>query len=156
MADFTAKFLLHNRAVQSNKHRRFTNYLRAASKGVLFKRPAFQPTYVAHMSYGEPIMHRLQSSYDDVEAELNIMRSKHLDKRILFVGGDGLSIIRMNHLLKLKHDLYIDSAPLIIPMQGEAPHGVFHVMHAGWRMNVSACNSRICRFDLGGRGSCCP
>ena len=37
----------------------------------------------------------------------------------------------------LKHpDLYIESTPLIVPVQGEAPHGVFHVMHAGWRLYI--------------------
>ena len=66
----------------------------------------------------------LQSSNDDVEAELNVMRNAHLDKRILFVGGGGLSILRINHLLKDNPDLYLDSAPTIIPVQGEAPHGV--------------------------------
>ena len=134
ITDFTAKFLYNNREVQSNKLRRFTNFLRAASEGKLFKRPAYVPRYKAHLKYHDPMPGVLQSSYEDVEFELNEMRSKHLDKRILFVGGDGLSIIRVNHLLKMKPDLYIDSAPLIIPMQGEAPHGVFHVMHAGWRL----------------------
>ena len=66
--------------------------------------------------------------------ELNTMRRMHLDKKILFVGGDGLSIIRLLGLLKNKSSLYLDSAPLIVPMQGEAPHGVYHVMHAGWRL----------------------
>lgn len=134
MADFTSQFLLHNPAVQRNKFQRFSRFLREASAGALFKRPQFQATYAAHIEYHEPIQGKLQSSYADVEAELEVMRSKHLDKRILFVGGDGLSINRINHLLKLKPDVYIDSAPLIIPVQGEALHGVFHVMHAGWRL----------------------
>ena len=64
----------------------------------------------------------LQSSYDDVEAELNVLRNRHKDKFILFVGGDGLSIMRINHLLLKYPDLYIDSAPMVIPVQGEAPH----------------------------------
>lgn len=134
IADFTAKFLHSDPEVQRNKRNRFTNYLRAASDGTLFKRPHFTPQYVAHLKYHKPIWGKLQASYADVEDELNRMRGEHLDKRILFVGGDGLSIIRINHLIKARPDIYIDSAPLIIPMQGEAPHGVFHVMHAGWRM----------------------
>ena len=134
MVDFTAKFLHNNHDVKSNKLRRFSKFLLAASEGKLFKRPAYTPKYKAHLTYHDPMPGVLQSSYEDVEFELNKMRNQHLDKRILFVGGDGLSIMRVNHLLKLKPDLYIDSAPLIIPMQGEAPHGVFHVMHAGWRL----------------------
>ena len=78
----------------------------------------------------------LQSSYEDVEAELNVLRGYHLDKKILFVGGDGLSINRVNHLLNLHPEMYLDSSPLIVPRMGESPHGVFHVMHAGWRMYI--------------------
>ena len=76
----------------------------------------------------------LQGKYDDVETELNVMRDVHLRDKILFVGGDGLSILRINHLLAQHPDLYIDQTPVIVPVQGEAPHGVYHVMHAGWRL----------------------
>eukprot|EP00965_Chrysotila_dentata_P085203 2811053-Pleurochrysis_carterae.AAC.1 len=78
----------------------------------------------------------LQSSYDDVEAELITLRNRHLDKRFLFVGGDGLSIIRINHLIKDHPDIYLNSAPFIIPVQGESPHRVYHLMHAGWRLYI--------------------
>lgn len=134
MAGFTAKFLISNPEVLANKRKRFTDYLLKSAAGILFERPGVTPPYVAHLTYGDPIWGKLQSSYEDVEDELNEMREKHLDKRILFVGGDGLSILRMNHLLYQKPHLYIDSAPMIIPVQGEAPHGVFHVMHGGWRL----------------------
>lgn len=135
MARFTSLFSYSNAEVHANKCERFVNFLRATADGTLFERPRVDPPYVAHIEYESPPMWNvLQSSYEDVEAELNHMRSKHLDKFILFVGGDGLSVIRMNHLL-LKHpELYLDSAPLIIPVQGVAPHGVFHVMHGGWRL----------------------
>ena len=134
MGGFTAKFLISNPEIVANKRKRFTIFLRAAADGTLLERPAVQPPYVAHLTYHAPMWGVLQSSYEDVEAELNLIRSKHLDKRILFVGGDGLSILRMNSLLLLHPDLYIDSAPMIIPVQGEAPHGVYHVMHGGWRL----------------------
>lgn len=134
MGGFTAKFLISNPEIVANKRKRFTIFLRAAADGTLLERPAVQPAYVAHLTYHAPMWGVLQSSYEDVEAELNQIRSKHLDKRILFVGGDGLSILRMNSLLLLHPDLYIDSAPMIIPVQGEAPHGVYHVMHGGWRL----------------------
>lgn len=94
-----------------------------------------KPSYVAHLEFASPpIWGATQSSYEDVEMELNIMRAKHLDKKIIFVGGDGLSILRINHLLHRQPEYYLDSAPFVIPVQGEAPHGVFHVMHGGWRM----------------------
>ena len=89
---------------------------------------------MAYLEYHEPMPYVLQSSYEDVEAELNVMRGRHLDKKILFVGGDGLSINRVNHLLNIYPDMYLDSSPLIVPRMGESPHGVFHVMHAGWRL----------------------
>ena len=135
MAAFSAQFLITNPQIVANKRGRFTTFLRACAAGNLFVRPNVQPRYVAHMTYHSPPMWGvLQSSYEDVEAELNQMRSKHLDKKILFVGGDGLSILRINHLLYKYPDLYLDSAPMIIPIQGEAPHGVYHVMHGGWRL----------------------
>lgn len=135
ISDFAAQFLLHDSAIQSNKRLRFTQSLKAAADGTMFERPVVNPGYVAHLEYhSPPIWGRLQSSYDDVKAELNIMRSKHLDKRFLFVGGDGLSILRVNHLLHNHPELYIDSSPMVIPVQGESPHGLFHVMHGGWRL----------------------
>eukprot|EP00965_Chrysotila_dentata_P084856 2801047-Pleurochrysis_carterae.AAC.1 len=67
------------------------------------------------MTYYSPLWGVLQSSYDDVDHELNTLRQQHLDERFLFVGGDGLSIVRINHLIKDRHDLYLDSAPFIIP-----------------------------------------
>ena len=88
------------------------------------------------MEYHPPMPYVLQSSYEDVEAELNVLRNRHLDKLILFVGGDGLSINRVNHLLNIHPDTYLDSSPLIVPRMGESPHGVFHVLHAGWRLYV--------------------
>ena len=77
-----------------------------------------------------------QLSYDDVEAELNTIRDAGLAKYILLVGGDGLSIHRMWWLLLKYPELYIDSWPLIVPVQGESPHGIFHMMHGGWRLYI--------------------
>ena len=134
MADFTSHFLRTNVEVRDRKRNRFTEFLRATAAGTLFERPSVQPPYVAYLEYHPPMWNVLQSSYEDVEAELNVLRNRHLDKKILFVGGDGLSIMRINHLLKMHPDLYLDSAPMVIPIQGEAPHGVFHMLHGGWRL----------------------
>ena len=131
---FASQFLISDVQIRANKCSRFTACLRATAAGTLFQRPNVRPTYVAHLTYHIPMWGVLQSSYEDVEAELNTLRGRHLDKRILFVGGDGLSILRINHLLQKYPDLYLDSAPMIIPIQGESPHGVFHVMHGGWRL----------------------
>lgn len=134
MGQFTSLFLISNPEILDTKRNRFTDYLKRTAAGTLFSRPDIHPPYVAHLDYHRPMWGVLQSSYEDVEAELNVLRKRHLDKRILFVGGDGLSIIRLNHLLKNHPDLYLDSAPMIIPVQGEAPHGIFHMMHGVWRL----------------------
>lgn len=135
MEEFTALFEHDNAEVNANKRNRFLTFMHAAADGSIFERPALHAPYVAHIDYVSPPMwNLLQSSYEDVEAELNLMRNQRLDKRVLFVGGDGLSIMRINHLLHDHPDLYLDSAPFVIPMQGEAPHGIFHVMHGGWRL----------------------
>lgn len=135
MTAFTNMFEVDNPEIQANKRSRFVQFMHAAANGTLFERPAVKPVYLAHVEYASPpIWNRMQSSYEDVEEEVNVMRNQHLDKRILFVGGDGLSIIRLNHLLHNRSDLYLDSAPFVIPMQGESPHGVFHIMHGGWRL----------------------
>ena len=43
---------------------------------------------------------------------------------VLFVAGDGLALMRLNHLLKNKPHMYIDSTPVVIPIQGAhtVPH----------------------------------
>ena len=136
MAAFTACFALTARDIVLAKEARFTKYLSEAVNGKLFARPKVKPLWLPRMQWEPPIPGKTQTSYDDVEYELNAMRNKNLDKFILLVGGDGLSIHRMWWLLHNKPYLYVDSAPLIIPIQGESPHGVFHVMHAGWRMYI--------------------
>ena len=63
---------------------------------------------------------RLQSGYEDVEHELQVM-TKHARESgvgVLFVAGDGLALMRLNHLLASKRDLYIDQTPVVIPIQG--------------------------------------
>ena len=60
----------------------------------------------------------LQSSYADVEHELNVMRNAFIKESVLFVAGDGLALMRLNHLLAAKPELYFDTAPFIIPVQG--------------------------------------
>jgi len=107
----------------------------------------------------------LQSSYADVEHEMQVMTAwarEEGSQQIIFMAGDGLAIMRLNHILANKPDMYIDMAPLVIPIQGivfwrcaricqprltgphvlyicivsgEHPHGLFHAMHCHWRLN---------------------
>lgn len=146
MGRFASKFLVDNSEILRHKQSRFTSFLKKAADGTLFQRPSSKPRWLAYMTYHEPMFGVLQSSYEDVEAELNILRNRHSHNRFLFVGGDGLSILRINHLIKDHPELYQDSAPFIIPVQGEAPHGVYHVMHAGWRLYIRLI--RACANEL--------
>ena len=69
--------------------------------------------------YHEPMFDVLQSKYADVEHELNVMRNEYKSMKILFVAGDGLALMRMNHLLASKPDVYLDQTPFVIPIQGK-------------------------------------
>ena len=143
---FASKFFISSPDIAARKSSRFTRFLANTPGGRLFERPKTKPSYVAYMDYHPPMPYVLQSSYEDVEAELNILRGRHLDKLILFVGGDGLSINRVNWLINMHVDVYLEQSPLIVPRMGEAPHGVFHVMHAGWRLYVKLI--RLCADEL--------
>ena len=92
---FAALFLLDHPDIVNRKSRRFSDFLKKTASSSLFARPKTRPTYVAYLEYHPPMPYVLQSSYEDVEAELNVLRNRHLDKLILFVGGDGLSINRV-------------------------------------------------------------
>ena len=134
MARFTAAFAYRAPDIVAGKSTRFTKFIRATIAGTLFARPKVKPRWRAHFKWERPMPELQQLKYDDVETTLNIIREKHRDKAFLYVGGDGLSLIRLLWLLLKKPDLYLDSAPMIIPVQGEWPHGGFHIMHAGWRL----------------------
>jgi hypothetical protein len=49
------------------------------------------------MRFNQPIFNKLQSSYADVEFELDVFRQAehHKDSLVIFAGGDGASIMRM-------------------------------------------------------------
>ena len=154
MHEFCSLFMQSNTQLKSRKSTRFQKFLYLAAGGKLFERPCTKPNWVARMNYHPPMPYVLQSSYEDVETELNVLRGRHLDKRFLFVGGDGLSVNRVNHLINMHPDLYQDSAPFVIPVQGEAPHGVYHVMHAGWRLYwrfIRACSEELNNEQACGR-----
>ena len=105
--------------------------------GTLWDREPFQSPYPpTHFHYHDPIFDRLQSSYDDVNFELDTMRSSNWHKYsdCFFVGGDGLSYMRLIHRLAQNPRLFLQTTPVVIPRLGEAPHGLFHVMQGDWRI----------------------
>ena len=134
LSQFCRSFYLDSDEVAANRSARWTKWLRAIQNGVHLQRPAVRPAWRPQKIYQPPIFDRLQSSYEDVRFELNEMRNALPGYRFLFVAGDGLSLMRMNHLLKHESDKYFDNSPAIIPIQGEHPHGLFHGMHCQWRL----------------------
>ena len=117
------------------RHSRWVGSFGAIKAKTFFDRPNYQPPVAQHLTYREPIWDRLQSSYVDVEFELNVMRThpSHIHSRFMFVGGDGLAINRINWTIAKNFPKYLYTAPAVIPVQGEHPHGTAHVAHMGWR-----------------------
>ena len=101
-----------------NQRTRWERFLRAARNGRLLDRPNVLPRWRPHKTYQPPMFGRLQSSYDDVEYEITEITKACSDQHILFLAGDGLALMRLNHLLALKPDQYIDQTPVVIPVQG--------------------------------------
>ena len=134
IGDFCRSFYLDSPDIAANRSSRWTKWLRAIQNGVHLARPRVRPKWRPHKMYQPPIFDRLQSSYDDVRFELNTMRAALPGYRFLFAAGDGLTLMRMNHLLAQQPDVYFDQSPAIIPVQGEHPHGFFHLMHCQWRL----------------------
>jgi hypothetical protein len=143
---FARQFYLHDARLVSNRKERWVRFMRAARNAELLQRPAYTAEWTPHKVYMPPIWGALQSSYDDVELELRRMsgvpegpgkpRGPLAEMQILFVAGDGLALMRLNHLLANKRDLYIDQTPLIIPIQGE-PHA--HTRACARAHSISMC-----------------
>ena len=134
LSQFCRSFYLDHHEIASNRSSRWTRIMRQIQNGKHLDRPSVPPTWTPRKVYHDPVFDKLQSSYDDVRQELNIMRAALPNKKILFVAGDGLSLMRLNHLLAQEPDVYLDQTPVVVPIQGEAPHGIFHGMHAHWRL----------------------
>ena len=118
LREFARSFFLDNRGIRGNKERRWQLFLRADRNATLLDRPAVRPLWRPYKVYHEPIMGVLQSSYEDVEHELNVMRNAYANESVMFVAGDGLALMRMNHIFASKPDFYFDMSPFIIPIQG--------------------------------------
>ena len=143
--------------IKYNQHRRWKQSFDCIRQGTFFDRPHYKPAVAHDLFYQDPIEGRLQSSYEDVEFELDEMRRnpKHKHSWFVFVGGDGLAVNRINHTLARKPGLYLRTAPAVIPVQGEHPHGTCHVLHMGWRPYapmlltiMAAIQHRECRADF--------
>ena len=96
----------------------------------------------------------LQSSYADVEHELRVMSGMEPPPpaapgpfrsfKIIFVAGDGLALMRLNHLLANKSEIYIDQSPVIIPIQGARAFSLYNNFDHGLRVPARAAQTSIC------------
>ena len=121
--------------IRSNQARRWKDSLARISAGTYFNRPAYDPPHAHHLHYHDPMRNVLQSSNAHVEYEVDVMRDdpRHKHSSYIFLGGDGLSIMRINWTLARNPAKYLRQKPAVIPVQGEHPHGTCHVLHMGWR-----------------------
>ena len=126
----------HHPDIVGAQTERWKHAFTAIKAKTYFDRGTHKPAYgAAYLYYHPPIRGVLQSSYADVEYELDWMRShaNHKHSAFVFGGGDGLAVMRINHTLARKPHIYLQQRPAVIPVQGEHPHGTCHVLHMGWR-----------------------
>jgi hypothetical protein len=122
--------------IVDNKIKRFKEFFQGGISN-MFARNSHQPKFgKCHIMWRKPFFGRLQSSNEDVEAEMNGMREHeaHADSCLLLLGGDGLSEMRMEHALARDPRKWVFSLPMVLPIRGESPHGLNHVLHGGWRL----------------------
>ena len=139
LTTFVRSFSLVSPAIVANQQSRWQHYLFRASQHRLDERPNFDSPYPpSHFSWHPPIKDRLQSSYDDVNFEIDYIRRHpmHASSEILMLGGDGLTYMRMIARLAQNPRFYLFNSerPTIVPRLGEHPHGTYHVMHGDWRI----------------------
>ena len=123
--------------IVNNQRQRWGHYLDLACVGSIWAVQHFVSPYPpTKFHFHNPIFDRLQSSYDDVNFELDLMRSSifHRYSEGLMLGGDGLSFMRLIHRLAQDPRRYLETTPVVIPRMGENPHGLFHFMHGDWRI----------------------
>ena len=121
----------------ANQQTRWHTFLNRARDGTLWDREPFESPYPpTHFHYHDPIPDRLQASYEDVNFELDWMRQSnyHTYSECIMLGGDGLSYMRLIHRLAQNPRRFLQQLPVVIPRFGEAPHGLFHLMHGDWRI----------------------
>lgn len=136
---FVRSFSIIAPDIVRNQQHRWQHYLERAVRGQLDERPLFQSPYPpTHFVWRPPIRDRLQSSYNDVNFEIDFIRSNpsHANSAVLMLGGDGLTYMRMIWRIAQNPRFYLfnTSKPTIIPRLGEHPHGTYHVLHGDWRI----------------------
>ena len=143
LSRFVGSFSWNSVQLVANKEARFVRFLKAAASGDLLKRPATTPDWVCEVDWQTPIWGRLQSKSDDVRVESMIqMKSAPPGAWITFQGGDGLSVMRLNQEIAKDPGTFVDTAPALVPMLGEYPHGhhhILHTVHRGFKHLILRC-----------------
>ena len=137
LSDFLDLFSPVAPDILANQRSRWREMLSNAAAEMLWDREPFESPYPpTHFHYHDPIMGRLQSSYEDVNFELDVMRTSthHIYSDCVMIGGDGLSYMRLIHRLAQNPRAFLETTPVVIPRFGESPHGLFHLMHGDWRI----------------------
>lgn len=124
--------------IEQHQRQRWSKFLEMAeSQTGMWNASQFKSPYPpTAFHYHPPIFGRLQSSYEDVNFEMNTMRRSRFHKYAdaVMLGGDGLSYMRLIHRLSQDPRRFLETKPIVIPRMGEAPHGKFHLMHGDWRI----------------------
>ena len=137
LSAFIDLFEMTNAEIVANQRKRWRHYLDAASRGEFDEKPDFDSPYPpTHFDWHDPIIDRLQSSYEDVNFELDWIRKspKHAQSLAVMLGMDGLSFQRVISRLAQNPRFYLRRFPIVIPRLGEHPHGTYHVLHGDWRI----------------------
>lgn len=143
--DFLDSFSSYAPDIMSGQSSRWKKFLEIAAGGSIWADARYDSPYPpTKFHYHDPIFDRLQASYDDVNFEINHMRTSnyHQYSDCIQLGGDGLSFMRIMHRLSQDPTLYgmtpihgtTYNKPIVIPRLGENPHGIFHIMHGDWRI----------------------
>ena len=138
MDDFLDGFSMYAEDIVKNQRARWSKFLNWASlsQDIWDDTPFDSPYPPTKFHFHDPIFDRLQSSYEDVNYELDHMRRSYFHKfsDALQLGGDGLSYMRLIDRLSQDPRRFLETKPIIIPRMGENPHGLFHIMHGDWRI----------------------
>ena len=137
METFINAFSPHALDIVRNQRARWASFLDKAAAGSIWDTEPYNSPYPpTKFFYHPPIFDRLQSSYEDVNFELDVMRSSifHRYSDALMLGGDGLSYMRLIHRLSQDPRQYLETKPVVMPRMGENPHGLYHFMHGDWRI----------------------
>ena len=135
---FLDLFSPYNPAILANQRARWLQFMGDAENSRFWgpSPPVNSPYPRTKFHFHDPMFDRLQSSYDDVNFELDVMRNHvfHKYSDAIMLGGDGLSFMRLIHRLSQDPRRFLESKPVVIPRLGENPHGLYHFMHGDWRI----------------------